>query len=331
MAWQNKNFAYSTLNGGVLIGDLSLVVTTGANFPATGNFMLVIWDQAYANPSFDATRELVLCTARTADTITITRAQEGTSAKAWNSGDKVASVYTAAMLDTVVLLAEAQTLTNKTLTTPTIASMVNANHTHDAGAGGGLIPASSIGSGTLVHERGGLEADVSAYSGLVKITGGVTSAVAAPTSTIVGISDSQTLSNKTLGTTVLTGDLYNVAWTDWSASAAPVGWNSSGLTTKVYYKRVGKLILVSFYIYGTSTTTAASFTAPVRCSGDLSTAFVGLCKAYDNGAELTTMGHCSCSLGSTSYIYCYPNGSGLSTWTASGSKYVKGSILYEAY
>lgn len=37
--------------------------------------------------------------------------------------------------------------------------------------------ASGITSGTLVHERGGLEADVSAYNGLVKISGGSTSAV----------------------------------------------------------------------------------------------------------------------------------------------------------
>ena len=37
--------------------------------------------------------------------------------------------------------------------------------------------ASTITSGTVAHERGGLEADVSAYSGLVKITGGATSAV----------------------------------------------------------------------------------------------------------------------------------------------------------
>lgn len=39
---------------------------------------------------------------------------------------------------------------------------------------GGSISASDITSGTLIHERGGLEADVSAYSGLVEITGGAT-------------------------------------------------------------------------------------------------------------------------------------------------------------
>lgn len=43
--------------------------------------------------------------------------------------------------------------------------------------------ASDITSGALVHERGGLEADVSAYAGLVKVTGGATSAV---TSTATG-------------------------------------------------------------------------------------------------------------------------------------------------
>ena len=48
------------------------------------------------------------------------------------------------------------------------------SHNHDA---------SDINAGILVHERGGLEADVSAYAGLVKISGGATSA--AP----IGIAD----------------------------------------------------------------------------------------------------------------------------------------------
>lgn len=51
--------------------------------------------------------------------------------------------------DTIVLVAAAQTLTNKTLTsptltTPTIASFVNATHTHAAAASGGVIPYTSI-------------------------------------------------------------------------------------------------------------------------------------------------------------------------------------------
>jgi hypothetical protein len=62
------------------------------------------------------------------------------------------------------------------------ASSLIVNADVDAGAAIAIsklaaIAASDIASGTLVHERGGLEADVSAYSGLVKITGGATSAV----------------------------------------------------------------------------------------------------------------------------------------------------------
>lgn len=56
----------------------------------------------------------------------------------------------------VVQLAETQTLTNKTLTTPTISSFVSANHTHLDAAGGGQLNASSIfNSGQVPVARGG--------------------------------------------------------------------------------------------------------------------------------------------------------------------------------
>jgi len=94
------NFGYSVLDGGILIGAGTLAVTagTGARFPSAGNFPCVIWDAAYSNPQLDTSRELVLCTSRSTDTLTITRAQESTSAKAWDSGSKVAMVVSAAFI-----------------------------------------------------------------------------------------------------------------------------------------------------------------------------------------------------------------------------------------
>lgn len=53
----------------------------------------------------------------------------------------------------VVNLDEAQTLTNKTLTTPTIGSFANAAHNHQNAAGGGTLDAAAIASGTMATAR----------------------------------------------------------------------------------------------------------------------------------------------------------------------------------
>lgn len=62
----------------------------------------------------------------------------------WNSTTGTLQRCDGSAFVDVVLASGAQTLASKTLTTPTIGSMVNANHNHSAGAGGGLIPESSV-------------------------------------------------------------------------------------------------------------------------------------------------------------------------------------------
>ena len=88
-----------------------------------------------------------------------------------------------------------------------VSSIMAVSHNHAA---------SEVTSGTLTHERGGLEADVSAYSGLVKITSGTTSAI-----TVTSAAES-VLDDATTGamlTTLGIGSVENTALSTWAGTA----------------------------------------------------------------------------------------------------------------
>jgi len=80
-----KNDASSTLASGISDSDASLTVASGegAKFPSTYPFNVRIDD------------EILQCTNRSTDTLTVTRAQEGTTAAAHASGKAVELVITA--------------------------------------------------------------------------------------------------------------------------------------------------------------------------------------------------------------------------------------------
>ena len=74
--------------------------------------------------------------------------------QAWYRSDlEKLSLRRASVVDRVVLESLAQTLTNKTLTTPTIGDFSNAQHGHAAAASGGSLDAAAIGSGNLAAAR----------------------------------------------------------------------------------------------------------------------------------------------------------------------------------
>ena len=117
------NFANSQLAAGVNASATSFVLETGqgARFPSLGAgdyFYLTVENASLA-------REIVKCTARSTDTLTVVRAQDNTTASSWSAGDTVALRLNAAALDDVlggvqVTLDNEVTLTNKTLTSPVL-------------------------------------------------------------------------------------------------------------------------------------------------------------------------------------------------------------------
>lgn len=83
-----SNDAVSPLNGAIDDNDLTLIVDSASDFPATGNFRIKIDD------------EIMLVTGVSSNTFTVTRAQEGTAAASHLDNATVAHVLTAGALDT---------------------------------------------------------------------------------------------------------------------------------------------------------------------------------------------------------------------------------------
>jgi hypothetical protein len=89
------NAGFGTLSTGIDASATSVVLTAGhgARFPnPTGSvqpFNAIIWNATdYTNPLDDPNYEIVRCTARSTDTLTVTRAQEGTTGVTHNTSAK---------------------------------------------------------------------------------------------------------------------------------------------------------------------------------------------------------------------------------------------------
>jgi hypothetical protein len=80
---QLANNASSQLNGAINNSVTSITVVNGSSFPSVGNFRIICED------------EIMLCTARSGNNLTVVRGQEGTSAASHADGSNVTHVFTA--------------------------------------------------------------------------------------------------------------------------------------------------------------------------------------------------------------------------------------------
>lgn len=92
------NVATTTLAGAITAGatSVNLATGTGALFPnpVGGQYFTL----SFRDAATKLQREIARCTARAGDTLTITRAQEGTTAAAWQAGDLASNYLTAGAL-----------------------------------------------------------------------------------------------------------------------------------------------------------------------------------------------------------------------------------------
>jgi hypothetical protein len=148
MAQLFTNNAISALAGGItaVAGSLTVTAGHGTKFPApTGGdyFLLTLFQRSGGT---EINHEIVRCTARTTDTLTITRAQEGTSARAFNNADPVELRFTKAAID---LLQDASNLNAGTLAAARLPQFTGGDVT-SSGAGSANL---AIGANTVTFAK----------------------------------------------------------------------------------------------------------------------------------------------------------------------------------
>jgi len=178
-----KNFAKATVSAGYSAAATSIALTSGggSKFPdpgLLGAFNVVWWNSTdYANPSDDPNVEIVRVTGISTDTLTVTRAQEGTSASTKNTSGKTYSMIlgiTKKMIDDLLTTFYSVGGTDVPVT--------------DGGTGASSASGARTNLGLVIGT------DVQAWSTALDAWALKT----APSGTVVGDTDSQTLTNKTI-------------------------------------------------------------------------------------------------------------------------------------
>ena len=120
-----------------------------------------------------------------------------------------------------------------------------------------------------------------------------------------------------------------VAWTDYSGTSTIVGWTSLD-TARIYYKKIGNLVFVNFYLSGTSDSTSITFTLPYTSKNVIENLTNIPIRGADNGSWLTTSSLLTLGVNTSTVVVDKDLSGATNQWTASGIKNVAGQFWYEA-
>jgi hypothetical protein len=176
----------------------------------------------------------------------------------------------------------------------------------------------------------GANSDITSMTGLdddgipvAKVAGAAASGANSDITSMTGLDDDG------IPVAKVDGAPAETAWTDYSATSTVTGW-SAFTTKKIYYTKIGKLVLAAFSIIGTSNTTGASFTLPFT-SANTTVGFIGSGgQIQDNGGAVDTTASLVMLPADSATVSIYRTLSGSNTFTASGTKQVNGTIVYES-
>jgi hypothetical protein len=158
----SRRFYSNTANAGTITASLNNTDSTTSVTLSSG--ALSSWPSTPCTAAINlgqADEEIVLVTAYSGTSVTFTRGYDGSPVREHNAGSTLTHVSVAKDYDeanshtnassgvhgitgSVVGTSDTQTLSGKTLTTPTIGDFTNAQHDHSGMSKGGIIPQSSV-------------------------------------------------------------------------------------------------------------------------------------------------------------------------------------------